>query len=146
MLFGDDYDDEYTEDDIESGEDGVTIKPFFPATELTVDKSESPTIECIDDTDDDENPGHGYSMRYIAVSISVIVVFDYIAERISIPVLPIFVKEDLHSTDSMLGVAVGAAGLGKIFGGIPSGYLVTSFGPKRGAILGVTYIYKHYDS
>jgi MFS family permease len=58
-----------------------------------------------------------------------------IAESISYPVLPVFAKIELHSSDAALGAVVAISGLGKMASGVPSGVFVQKHGPRNGLIL-----------
>jgi MFS family permease len=50
-----------------------------------------------------------------------------VAERMSIPVIPVFAKDRLHASSTMIGSITAVVALGKMICNIPSGWLVSLF-------------------
>ena len=60
-----------------------------------------------------------------------------LGQGILIPVLPLFARDELGSTDLMIGLAVAARHIGAMGFDVPAGIFVSRFGMKRTMILGV---------
>ena len=58
-------------------------------------------------------------------------------QGVLIPVLPIFARDELLTTDVMVGLAVGAKHLGTLACDVPAGVLVSRFGMWRTMLVGI---------
>ncbi|MCQ9156173.1 arabinose transporter [Acidomonas methanolica] len=69
--------------------------------------------------------------------IGVLLFLSYLAVAMSLPTTSLFVREQLHMSNGLAGLAVGIAFLSTIFSRAPAGKLADRFGGKRAVIIGM---------